>query len=283
MITLNEQTKCVDEIYKAFCIEARKYVWPIFWVSEQTIIPHKYVFNGLLINLQPKGSLEHGFHNGSCFFVKGDKGLFGVTARHVIDSYRHDKEIYKSVILKIGNATIKSLEIIDESLTLDIITFRITDQNEIKAICISGRVGVASFEHTDWGSLSPLQKEDAVLVVGYPAKFRTLEENNIEFTQMPCGLVVSDSSYHESKITIEEGLRVFDSDNFDLRGSSGGPAMKPDFSKGSLELVGLLIQGQDSFFGSKTPARLVIRHINCINKDGTIKKANPYMMGGSPS
>jgi hypothetical protein len=159
--------------------------------------------------------------NGTAFFVRTPKKLFGVTARHVVDAFIKAKAAKPTTCQLMDKAFPLDQAIISLGKTADIATFRVSE----KLIRKLGKQAC-----TAWPPMMP-QVGKGMICAGYPGVERIqtgIQEHNF-------GIYCAGSVAHSVGVTriASEPLRreeVLDtlglglpSDVYDLGGMSGGP------------------------------------------------------------
>jgi hypothetical protein len=221
--------------------------------------------------------------NGSVFFLDTGRGLFAVTAAHVITECFKDTKSPMFIQCMIGCNDGLSLpiylgdRIIDAHPGIDIATFRIT-RDELTKI---GRINVTGFQRT-WPP--PLPEIDrGVTYCGFPGNGRqNLGDRQVSFGIVGMGGIVTNA--HESCISVqierEHLLRVLGKEefpeNYDFGGMSGGPllAIVQTPTLRSWMPAGVIIQGPNP---SGDPEQSIqgleiirARPVHFINPDGTL-------------
>lgn len=159
-------------------------------------------------------------HNGSMFFVRTKKALFGVTARHVYEGYLKCAEV-EPMICQIGNVVVTPKErLIGTGIDIDIATFRIRP-SELAEL---GNITVP------WPPKVP-GVGAGVFVCGLPGLARDMPAPKIvtfkHFTALMCVDSVSDRAISMVRQPNEEMMDLLAKGppppNMDIGGMSGGP------------------------------------------------------------
>jgi hypothetical protein len=159
-------------------------------------------------------------HNGSIFFVRTKKALFGVTARHVYEGYLERAEAERT-ICQIGNLIVDPNDrLIDTGRDIDIATFHITPIE----LAELGNITVP------WPPKVPTVGA-GVFVCGLPGFARNMPTSRIvafkHFTALMCVDSVSERGISMVRQPNEEMMDLLGTGlpptNMDIGGMSGGP------------------------------------------------------------
>lgn len=215
---------------------------------------------------------------GSCFILRFDAGLIGVTANHVIDAFEQASAADSNVICLLRTEKIDLLAaIIDRNDRLDIATFSVTEEQLLisHAIAIDCRNG--------WPP--PIPKRGAALsLAGFPDVLQKSSfPYNVSFEAYVYLCFVEDISANDLDIvvTFEPGrdIRVRSAPELtdlgaNLSGCSGGPALIHLERRGFHRWfpVGLIVEGpRGPAEGAMAEFDIIrIRRINSIRGDGAI-------------
>jgi hypothetical protein len=168
--------------------------------------------------------------NGSAFFLDAGQGVFGVTACHVIQGWRHDRDAGNVLALQLGLNLPLDLEgknaIIAEDPDLDIATFRIAEA-EVRSI---GKTVLRGFQKS-WPP-GPPELGRGITHCGFPGVVRQwLSPSEISFGAAPGGGIATSINERDISTLIERDCMVdvlgigLPPENFDFRGISGGPML----------------------------------------------------------
>ena len=106
-------------------------------------------------------------HNGTMCLVQTPEALFGVTCRHVLDTYEFDKHTVPDVFCQLGSGPYDpSANVISSSKAWDLATFRIPDVSLMHL----GAQRRAFHAHT-WPP-TPMQNGQQIILGGYPENRR---------------------------------------------------------------------------------------------------------------
>jgi hypothetical protein len=197
--------------------------------------------------------------NGTAFFLKTRRALFGVTAAHVIEgrnSWRSHCEINGETQLRLGgrNGTSVSFDwdarAVDINLDMDIATFAVSAR-EIEDINRTPYSGVQNGWPPD-----PPRERHGIVYAGFPAVgTRLLSVTSVQFGVVcGTGLVSSVSELNVSSLIERDYLEPALGDgippgNFDFGGISGAPMLYVTLSKGGLflnSLAGVIFSGPNT-------------------------------------
>jgi hypothetical protein len=202
-------------------------------------------------------------HNGSIFFVRTTKALFGITARHVYEGYLESAEV-EPMICQIGNLVVRPRErLIGMGTDVDIATFSITpgELNELGNVTVPWPPKVP-----DVGA--------GVFVCGLPGFARDMFAPRMvafkPFAALMCVDSVSERGISMVRQPNEEMMDLLGSGmppNMDIGGMSGGPIavnMNTPMGLTCWSLSAVITEGQQAYdviHGARA---------DWINEDGTI-------------
>lgn len=209
-------------------------------------------------------------YGATCFILRFDAGLIGITANHVIEAFekRSREEGQFVYLLRTGPIDLIAA-VIDRNAELDIATFRVTEDQLIgsKAIAIDCR--------TEWPPPTP-DRGAALSLGGYPEKLKKSSmQSDVEFRAYVNMCFAEDVSNNDILVTYEPGrdFRALAAAEFpdvgaDLSGCSGGPVLMHVERKGWLRwfAVGIIIAS----LGMAEFDLIRIRRINAVRRDGMI-------------
>jgi hypothetical protein len=215
----------------------------------------------------------------TCFILRFDAGLIGITATHVIEEFEMARKRTDGLVCNLRTAPLDlSAAIIERDPELDITTFSVTEDQliESEAIPIDCR--------SEWLPLEP-DKGDALSFAGFPEKLQNLSaQPNIEFRAFVNQCFVEDVTARDVIVTYEpeRDLRVRAAPEFpglgaNLSGCSGGPVLMHVEHHGLHRWfpVGLIVAGAgDAPTGTMAEFDIIrIRRINAVLQDGTINRS----------
>ena len=216
---------------------------------------------------------------GTCFILRFDAGLIGVTAEHVIEEFEKEAKKPGTKIVCLLRTVLFDLTdaILDRDAELDIATFSVTEDQLIRseAVAIDCRQG--------WPPPQP-ERGTALSLAGFPEKLKKASSySSVEFRAYVNQLFVEDVTEHEIIATYEpqRDIRVRAAAEFpdlgaNLSGCSGGPVLMHVERNGCQRWfpVGLIIRGAGgSPEGAMTEFDIIrMRRINVIRQDGTINR-----------
>jgi hypothetical protein len=215
---------------------------------------------------------------GTCFILRFDAGLIGITAEHVVMAFEAEKKkrgakidcLLRTVPFDLVGA------IVDRDAELDIATFRVTEDQLIKseALAIDCRHG--------WPPPMPDEGRE-LSFAGFPEDLKTASSYPIEFRAY-AALVRAESVSERGIITTYEPQRdirfraapELPDLGANLSGCSGGPVLMHIERNGLHRWfpVGLILRGPRA--SSDDTLRefdiFRFRRIHFVNADGTIRK-----------
>jgi hypothetical protein len=227
---------------------AASYVQPIFWLTGP-------VGTGLM-------------RNGTTFFLDAGRGVFGVTAGHVLDAYRRHMGGNPGVCHVGMQGLTLDLEkrLIGRGRTVDIATYRI-ESGEV------GRLGATIRREPSWPPQRP-RSDRSVFYAGYPGQERKLVgERRIEWGLY--GAAGTSTAVNEDSIVCQmerenavQTLGVpIPEVGYDVGGLSGAPLFA--FWESTMvywKLAGVIYEGGGEMFEHVRAA-----HADRIKADGTIE------------
>lgn len=243
--TANDEIDVCRNILRSSCL-------PIYWFEKNKLTPI--------------------LHSGTITVIKTSRGLFGITAKHVMDVLRDDTKS-KDVGLQIHNAVYDEIldRIVDSSSKLDIAIISLDE-------ALLERAGKIT---TPLSLPQPNQKinsGDRIMLAGYAGIDRIEKDTNVDFglaTFMGLANTVTEEQI-TWKLDREHGsipTRVPDlPPNHDLGGMSGGPLISWDENSSSGLVRGYLLSGIISECQPNLEY-VVAKRTNFISEDGKISKA----------
>lgn len=219
--------------------------------------------------------------NGSAFFLDAGAGVFGVTANHVLEELRNDRQAKRVVAQQLNGMRFEPEgrhAVIAAHRGIDIATFRITAA-EVQAIGKTVLTGCQS----EWPPRPP-QQDRGVYYAGFPGvEKKWLSPAEMSFGITPGAGVASSVSELDVCSLIERQHMIpvvgggIPPENFDFRGMSGGPMLSVIEYKGLLRswaLAGVIYEGPStSGDPDESIAGLEIiraRRAHFIRPDGTL-------------
>lgn len=190
--------------------------------------------------------------NGSAFILNTGERTFGVTAKHVIDGWRADRETNRIVSLQLSDITFEPdgrNAVIAAHTDIDIATFQITHE-EIQAI---GKTVLSGYQSA-WPPPPP-EQDRGIYYAGFPGVERKwLSRNEIQFGVVTGGGVATYVGRTDvvSAIEREYLIPVFEQGvtpvNFNFGGISGGPMLSVIEHRGlrTWALAGVIYQGPNT-------------------------------------
>jgi hypothetical protein len=217
---------------------------------------------------------------GSCFILRFDVGLIGITAEHVISAFEAEKEkrgaaigcLLRTIPFDLTGA------IIDRDAELDIATFSVTEDQLIKseATEIDCR--------PEWPPPTP-DKGRELSLAGFPDKLKKESSRPIEFRAYASLPRVEDVTYRDIISTYEpqRDIRIRAAPELpdlgaNLSGCSGGPVLMHAERNGLHRWfpVGLILRGPRTSSGATLRECDIFRfrRIHFVNADGSIRHPN---------
>jgi hypothetical protein len=226
-----------------------------------------------------EGDRNYHARNGSAFFLDAGRGVFGVTANHVLEAWRNDRQSKKVVALQLAGVPFDPEgrhAIIDAHRGIDIATFRIT-AGEVRSI---GKTTLTGTQRA-WPPQPP-QQDKGVYYAGFPGvEKQWVSPRDVSFGIAPGGGVANSVSEQDvsSLIDREHIIPVLGGgvppENFDFRGISGGPMLYViEGVLRSWALAGVIYEGPST---SNDPNEAIAgleviraRRAHFIHPDGTL-------------
>ena len=215
---------------------------------------------------------------GSCFILRFDVGLIGVTAEHVITAFEAEKEKRGSAIRCLLRTVPFDLTsaIVDRDDELDIATFSVTEDQLIKseATEIDCRPG--------WPPPTPDRGRELSLA-GFPEALKKESSYPIEFRAYADLTRVEDVTYRDIIATYEpqRDIRIRAAPELpdlgaNLSGCSGGPVLMNAERSGLHRWfpVGLILRGPRASLDIREYDIFRFRRIHFVNADGSIRHQN---------
>jgi len=219
--------------------------------------------------------------NGSAFFLDAGKGPFAVTAKHVIEGWRRDRNERNASLLHMGSEYQLDLDhrnaIVSAHDGIDIATFRVSE-GEIQK---TGKTIYRGYQGT-WPP-GPPERDRGVYYAGFPGigTIRTAP-NEFSFGVATGGGTATSVSAKDVSSQIERKNLVatlgdgLPPDSYDFGGMSGGPMLAVFDYKGmrTSALAGVIYEGPNP---SQDPEQAIAgleviraRRAHFINSDGTL-------------
>ncbi len=215
---------------------------------------------------------------GTCFILRFDAALIGVTAEHVIDKFEKEaKKPGTKIVCLLRTIPFDLTDaIVDRAAALDIATFSVTEDQLI------GSEAVAIDCRPRWPPPEP-ERGTALSLAGFPEELKKASSySSVEFRAYVNQLFVEDVTEREIIATYEpqRDIRVRAAPEFsdlgaNLSGCSGGPALMHVEHNGCHRWfpAGIIVGGGERPDGAMTEFDIIrIRRINVIRQDGTINR-----------
>jgi hypothetical protein len=190
--------------------------------------------------------------NGTAFFLDAGRGVFGVTAAHVLEGWREDAAKKRVLSLQLSDLRFEPEgrhATIAADTALDLLTFRVTEQ-EVRTI---GKTVLRGYQ-AEWPPPAP-QLDKGLYYAGFPGRETLLlSPREVSFGIATGSGVVSSISDRDVSTLIERehimpsGLGAMLPENFDFGGISGGPMLAVIEYKGlrTWALAGVIYQGPNT-------------------------------------
>lgn len=206
--------------------------------------------------------------NGTCFFMKTPQRLFGVTAKHVVETLWKAKDDHPETICQIGNILLDPAErMIAKGVKADIATFDITESE-------LNRIGKRPI--TLWPPQPPDVDNSGVVFAGFPAAaIQVNDPRTLGFGIYAATGIVQRVTDWQLSCTVDwehsapppSGMGELPPKQFDTGGMSGGPMLSVR-TKGGLvtfPLAGVVAEGR------METDTIIAERADCIRADGTIR------------
>jgi hypothetical protein len=242
---------------KSLIHAATLYVMPLWWICSESG--------------QPKI-----LQNGSCFILDCGHGPFVVTAAHVLQGFKRDRENQADTVSLIGELRFDLTErLIASHAIYDVATFRITESEVTSLTSGSIRKAVIKGDQANWPPKPPM-KDRGVFFAGFPGKGRELQpyKGNSEvqvdwdgYTALAVADSISPTDINlifEHENSVDIGLRSKVPDASSLGGCSGAPLLTfvEHNSIFSWRLGGIIYECGNQI--------LKAARADCLNPDGSI-------------
>jgi hypothetical protein len=217
----------------------------------------------------------------TCFILRLDKVLIGITADHVIRAFEQEERRARSMVAMLRTARLDlTRTLIDRDSDLDLATFRVTEEQaaESQARVVDCRGA--------WPVPMPCLGS-AITFAGFPDDFR--EECSVTHTEFRAASFAT----RVEALTDRGIVAIYDPVRGDHRllaapeftdvcanwsGCSGGPVLVHYAREGlhRWHAVGVIVQGpRGDFEGTPNEFdQFVFRRIDFVNADGTLKKSD---------
>jgi hypothetical protein len=220
---------------------------------------------------------------GTCFILRFNAGLVGVTAEHVIRAFERDKKQAGEIVSLLRTVRFDLVNaIIDRDAELDCATFRVTEKQlvESEAVAVDCR--------EEWPPPTP-DKGREISFAGFPESLKKAwPHHRVEFRAFVDCTWVEDINDRYIIATYEPNepkrdIRILAAPEIpdvgaNWSGCSGGPVLMHLERKGRHRWfpVGMIVEGpgKSSDGAMQEFDRFLFRRIHFLNVDGSIKKPN---------
>ncbi len=212
-------------------------------------------------------------NNGTCFFLRIDGSLFGVTAHHVIAQFLRDRVANPTLHLRIANVPIEwDGRQIDADPGLDLVTFHISDAEFAE---VAKRA--LTYTAAEWPP-DPPDVGGGVLLTGYANRDRTvLDDKRIEYDCCSNALSVRAVTAQEIELVVDAetptaGRPISTTPGHDnFGGFSGAPLLAVSSRMDrTFFIAGVLVQSVHLPEAQPPAVSYITRRIALINADGTL-------------
>jgi len=213
-------------------------------------------------------------HNGTLTLVRTPKGLLGITAAHVLQTYKSDSD-KEPTRLQLDNEVVDDLlgRVIDVSDKLDLATIAI-DEGLLNSF------GKAITPLNSWPPQPP-EEGKGIMIAGYPAIERlqpeSLKVNFGLFTVLGMARVVTETQITwlvEPEYQLENAKIKAPPSNYNLGGVSGGPLISWFESANHVthyRLSGIVTEHPDYENSDFSIERLIAIRADVVRDNGTIR------------
>ena len=222
--------------------------------------------------------LPKAIFGGTCFFLRFESGIVGVTANHVLEVYEKIRSESTSIACQLRTIPFDPIAaLIDRDAERDIATFRASEGllARIEAIALDCRM--------DWPPPEP-DVMRGISLCGFPENMRTSsKDGTAEFGAWGALAAVEDLTEREILVTYDperdtasRWAPTLPPLGLNLSGCSGGPVIMHGERNGLHRWfpVGIVIAGpRDSGSGASAQFDMVrVRRIHVVQPDGSIQK-----------
>lgn len=216
---------------------------------------------------------------GTCFILRFDNGLIGVTAEHVVQAFEDSKMLHPSNICLLRTVPLDLVSaIVDRDAELDIATFRITEDQLRMSEAM-----VIDCRSPGWPPPTPDRGRELSLA-GFPEALKEVSPHHlVKFKAFAYlarvedvgtrDIIVSYDPRRDGRMRAAPELPDLGAN---LSGCSGGPVLMHVERKGIHRWfpVGLIVAGPgDLPDGMRRQFDLLrIKRVNYVNRDGTIRR-----------
>jgi hypothetical protein len=223
---------------------------------------------------------------GSCFILRFDAGLIGVTAEHVIRAFEEAKKSSAQIVCLLRTVPFDILgAIVGRNAELDIATFRLTEDEltRSEAIAIDCRA--------EWPPPEP-DKGTALSLAGFPEELKKASSySSVQFAayvNMPFAEDVTDrdiiATYDPQRDMRVRAAPELPDLGANLSGCSGGPVLMHVQRNGCHRWfpAGLILRGPRADATPREYDTFQFRRIHFVNADGSIKHQNVDWLPNRP-
>ena len=225
---------------------------------------------------------------GSCFVLRFDAGLIGITADHVIKAYEQAKCQMREPICLLRTVRLNLMEaLIDRDAQLDLATFRVTEAElrESEALAIDCR--------EEWPPPIPDRRRE-ISFGGYPDELKkACAADRVEFRFAVHVAHIEDitdrnivATYDTARDTRVRAAPEMPNLGANWSGCSGGPVLMHVERAGRHRVfaVAAIVEGPgrsaEGALGDFD--RYIFRRVHCVNLDGSLKKTGAGWLPGRP-
>jgi hypothetical protein len=225
---------------------------------------------------------------GSCFALRFDAGIIGITADHVVNAYEQAQRQMREPICLLRTVRLNLMEaLIDRDAQLDLATFRLTEAelSESGALVIDCR--------EEWPPPIPDRGRE-ISFGGYPEELKKVyAADRVEFRFAVHLAHIQDvtdrtivATYDPARDTRVRAAPEMPNLGANWSGCSGGPVLMHVERAGRHRFfaIGAIVDGPgksaEGALGDFD--RFLFRRVHCVNLDGTLKNADVGWLPGPP-
>jgi hypothetical protein len=139
---------------------------------------------------------------GTCFFLKFEKGVIGVTANHVLTEFLDTARSTASLACQIGDRAFDfASAVIDSDAELDLATFNVTEE-----LITSLEKWPADCRRQQWPP-DPPKAGDNLVLIGFPEAARLLEDKRIIQFGVYAGLCIAEDVSDRDVLVVQDRRR----------------------------------------------------------------------------
>lgn len=213
-------------------------------IEELSKIEERILSHALTVRISEiDGHAEGNFNTATGVLVRVGGRLLAITAWHVAERFVRIRERGAFPVLVLGNLCIREPRRVFRDETRDLVVLEVPLVSELR------KIDAIPYEPTrEWPPVQVL-RADPVMILGFPALFRSVEEEILHGHLTFYGSVETVSEYQfgvqaDATKAVDAGPIPFPEPNADLGGMSGAPAFK--VRSADIQLVGIFCQSLSS-------------------------------------